>query len=420
MQLSKKQAELIKKATARVNIFEGAKRSGKTHCGNILFPLFVAHQEEQLGNARFLIAGKTQDSAETNMVGPIERFYGEMVRYKKGKLRILGCYCDVLGANDDRSEAILRGRTYAGILGDEISLWPRNFWDTSLGQMSETGAKFFGSTNPDSPYHYLKTDFIDQADGKEISSSHWLMSREYNPVLDPAYIKSMHRIYKGSPLFYKRMVLGEWTQAEGLIFEGFSEQYNVIGKLPVDIKTSEPVLPTRKIVAIDYGTNNPCTFGKYYYYRDTDTVILKDYYWWDSQTEHKQKTDADYVKDFKKFVGEDIVEIVCDPSALSFITALEQAGYRVNRANNDVKEGIGTLATYIGGRKFLVLDHCKEDLREFSLYSWDDKAQARGEDKPLKVNDHAMDRNRYMIMFITEHRPMSDEKREQFHEDLPV
>ena len=407
------------KSNARINIAEGAKRSGKTHLNNLIFPLFVAHQQEHLGPCRFLIAGKTQDSAETNIIYPIEKFYGEMVRYKKGKLRILNCFCDVLGANDERSEAILRGRTYAGVLGDELSLWPRNFWDTALGQMSDKGAKLFGSTNPDSPYHFLKTDFIDIADGKDIYASHWEMTREYNPVLDTEYIRTMHKMYKGSPLFYKRMVLGVWAQAEGLIFEGFSEQYNVTSKLPTD-NTGVPLVPDRKIIAIDYGTNNPCTFGKYYWYRDIDTVVLKDYYWWDSQSEHKQKTDADYVKDFIEFVGGERFEIVCDPSALSFILALENAGFRVSRANNEVKDGIRTLATYIGGRQFKVMDNCKEDLREFSLYSWDEKAQKKGEDKPLKVNDHTMDRNRYAIMYLTEHQPMSDDKREKYHEELLI
>jgi len=34
---------------------------------------------------------------------------------------------------------------------------------------------------------------------------------------------------------------------------------------------------------------------------------------------------------------------------------------------------------------------------EFGSYVWDPKAQERGEDKPLKQQDHAMDRNRYFI-----------------------
>ena len=31
-------------------------------------------------------------------------------------------------------------------------------------------------------------------------------------------------------------------------------------------------------------------------------------------------------------------------------------------------------------------------------YSWDPKAQARGEDKPIKRDDHAVDAERYGVM----------------------
>ena len=44
---------------------------------------------------------------------------------------------------------------------------------------------------------------------------------------------------------------------------------------------------------------------------------------------------------------------------------------------------------------------CKDAIREFGLYRWDDKAQ---EDKPIKENDHAMDETRYMAETILRHK----------------
>ena len=35
-----------------------------------------------------------------------------------------------------------------------------------------------------------------------------------------------------------------------------------------------------------------------------------------------------------------------------------------------------------------------------STYAWDSKAQERGEDKPLKVNDHGPDALRYLAMRV--------------------
>ena len=36
-------------------------------------------------------------------------------------------------------------------------------------------------------------------------------------------------------------------------------------------------------------------------------------------------------------------------------------------------------------------------LEEFQSYVWDEKAAARGEDKPVKANDHCMDAVRYFV-----------------------
>ena len=39
-------------------------------------------------------------------------------------------------------------------------------------------------------------------------------------------------------------------------------------------------------------------------------------------------------------------------------------------------------------------------IKEFFSYIWDAKAQERGEDKPVKTNDHALDALRYLLMTI--------------------
>ena len=45
-------------------------------------------------------------------------------------------------------------------------------------------------------------------------------------------------------------------------------------------------------------------------------------------------------------------------------------------------------------------DCCINTFREFFSYSWDEKAANRGEDKPIKENDHAMDAVRYFVNTI--------------------
>ena len=47
--------------------------------------------------------------------------------------------------------------------------------------------------------------------------------------------------------------------------------------------------------------------------------------------------------------------------------------------------------------RLMVRPCCTGTLREFSSYVWDEHAAGRGEDRPLKQNDHAMDMIRYAL-----------------------
>jgi len=84
-----------------------------------------------------------------------------------------------------------------------------------------------------------------------------------------------------------------------------------------------------------------------------------------------------------------------DPSAASFKTALYQAGWFIKDADNDVAEGIKRVATMLNLEKLKIHERCERTLKEIEGYSWDEKACARGNERPLKVDDHAMDALRY-------------------------
>ena len=51
-------------------------------------------------------------------------------------------------------------------------------------------------------------------------------------------------------------------------------------------------------------------------------------------------------------------------------------------------------------RIHIVAENCPNLLREFASYIWDSKAQERGEDKPVKENDHALDALRYLLQTL--------------------
>lgn len=63
-------------------------------------------------------------------------------------------------------------------------------------------------------------------------------------------------------------------------------------------------------------------------------------------------------------------------------------------------EGIRNVASALNTGKILYNDCCKETFREFSSYIWDEKAAGRGEEKPIKQNDHQMDGDRHFVNTI--------------------
>ena len=50
--------------------------------------------------------------------------------------------------------------------------------------------------------------------------------------------------------------------------------------------------------------------------------------------------------------------------------------------------------------KIKINDCCAYEIKEFQTYAWDDKAAERGEDKPIKTDDHCMDDTRYFVSTV--------------------
>lgn len=375
----------IEESTARINIWEGAVRSSKTICSIVRWLEHV----KTAPPGDLLMVGKTERTLKRNILDPLEQIVGgRRFKYNRGlgEVYLFGRRIYVAGANDERAAGKIQGLTLAGAYGDELSLWPESFFTMLLSRLSVPGAKLFGTTNPDSPYHWLKVNYLDRAG--ELNLKSWHFTLEDNLNLDPAYVEALKKEYTG--LWYKRFILGLWVLAEGAIYDMWDEARH-IKPAPQNLR--------RFIVAIDYGTSNPCTFGLYGWNDGLKPVVhLTREYWYNSKATGRQKTDAEYADDFATWLGDIRPEaIYVDPSAASFIAELRKRGFRVKDADNDVTDGIRFVASMLSQERFFVDPSCKHTIAEFNSYVWDPKAQLRGEDKPLKQNDHSMDRNRYAL-----------------------
>ena len=386
-EFSDKQLDFFKNANSRLNFAVGSVRSGKTY---ITILKFLKHVRE-IDYHDFILSGKTEGTITRNIVSPLKILLGKEVRHIKGqspRLELWNKTIHIISANDHSAEGKLRGMTAAGAYIDEVTLLPENFYNMLLSRLSVTGSKLYGATNPDSPYHWFKAKFLDRE--KDLDLKQWHFDLNDNPSLSQEYKDNLKREYTG--LWYKRFIDGDWVLAEGAIFDFFDEAYHTIEWKPSDA--------TYYIAGIDYGTTNPCVFVLVGVNRSSypNMWVEKEYYW-DSRKQNKQKTDYDYARDFMDFIKGYRVDVAyLDPSAASFQVELGRAGFdRVSHADNDVISGIRFVTQLFNNGTVKILKHCRNLISEMGTYVWDEKAAMRGEDKPKKENDHAIDAMRYAL-----------------------
>lgn len=393
-EFSQKQIDSLKLANKRINMWTGSVRSGKTVVSLLRWLAFV---KEDKSRGNFVMIGKTERTLKRNVIDLLmEMVSPNEVRYQMqmGELTLFGKTIYLVGANDEGAERKIRGLTLYGAYCDEVSLYPESFFKMLLSRLSVRGAKLFATTNPDHPYHWLKTDYIDREHELNMRVFNFII--DDNLTLDKQYVDDIKKEYTG--VWYDRFILGKWVQAEGIIYD----TYNPL-KHDYENKTMEF---DNYIVGIDYGTKNPCVFNLYGYNDpvsgDTRSNSIPEIYhireYYHDGRKGVTKTNTQYKNDFINFLnGIHPIAVYVDPSATSFILELRDAGYNVIEGDNNVVEGIRFVSNLFRNDTLFICKDNKYTKSELVSYVWDAKKQEKGEDKPIKQNDHSMDATRYAL-----------------------
>lgn len=379
-------------------IADGAIRSGKTVAMSLSF---VMWSNRRFNNESFAICGKTIGSLRRNVITPLKRMClarGYTVIEHRGENmveisfagRTNGYY--FFGGKDESSQDLIQGITLAGILFDEVALMPESFVQQGIGRCSVDGSKLWFNCNPENPFHFVKTELIDQAEEKHLLHLHFLL--DDNLSLSEDTKQRLRNEFPG--VFYKRFILGQWVAPTGIIYDMFDEKKNVFDDLPIDLAHRLH----RRYLTIDYGTRNPTAILEIIDDLQRNYWVTREYYY-DSSKEWRQKDDAEYAEDLVKFADLDCLRgVVIDPSADSFKLAIRKKGFRPIDADNTVEDGIRLVATLLAQGRLHIHRSCVHTLKEFSAYVWNDKRAEVGVEEPLKQNDHAMDALRYFCKTI--------------------
>jgi PBSX family phage terminase large subunit len=383
MLLSPKQREFVKYGTHRWNFKGGATRSGKTYLDfRWIIPIRIRERIGKDGLA--VILGVTKSTIERNVLEPMRNLYGDMLVgtiSSDNTAWIFGekCYC--LGAEKVSQVSKIRGASIKYCYGDEVADWSEEVFALLKSRLDKEYSCFDGTFNPQYPDHWLKKFLDSNAD---------IFSQTYtiddNPFLPESFKENLKKEYEGT-VYYDRYILGLWVRAEGLVYPMFGD-----GCITQEIPDTGDYY-----ISIDYGTLNPFSAGLWCVGRKCAVRVAEIYY--SGRDEKKQKTDEEYCDMVEQLAGDKLIRaVVVDPSAASFIEALRRrSGFKVRHADNDVLNGIRTTSDFLRDGRIKIHAGCKDTIREFGLYRWDEKAES---DRVVKENDHAMDEIRYMVMTV--------------------
>lgn len=338
-----------------------------------------------------VIIGRTNDTIKRNIIDELYNFPNLKCYYYPGKreLHMEGRIIYCIGANDERSESKIRGPTFSGAYVDEATLIPESFFKMLLSRLSRDGSQLLATTNPDSPFHWIKKDFIDRADELDIKVFNFRM--EDNPSLTSNYVEALKKEYRG--LWYRRFIEGQWCLAEGSVYDFFDESIHVIDEPPTFAKYY--------IVGVDYGTTNACSFVLLGFNDDTPTKIwVQKEYYFDSKKEGYQKTDAEYADAYIDFISDYPIKYVyIDPSAASFKLEMRRRPnlIKIKDAVNDVANGIRVVALRLVTGDLKICKQCRNLIQEMQSYVWDSKKAQHGKEEPVKQFDHGCDALRYAV-----------------------
>ncbi|QDR80223.1 phage terminase, large subunit, PBSX family [Sporomusa termitida] len=367
-------------------IADGAVRSGKTVSMSLAY---VQWGMDEFDGENLGMAGKTIGSFRRNVLAPLKRML-KSLRYKVKEHRTENMleisrrgrvnFFYMFGGKDERSQDLIQGITLAGMLFDEVALMPQSFVNQATARCSVEGAKLWFNCNPAGPYHWFKVDYLDKI--IELNGIYLHFTMDDNLSLSARVKERYGRMYTG--VFYKRYILGLWVMAEGVIYDMFSEEKHKVKTIPRLMN---------EWIAIDHGTGNPTAFLRQGF--DGEKFYTAAEYYYSSKETGLQKTTGEYSNDLQAFTVNKRLPIIVDPNAKALIVQLRKDGFPVIEAENDVLPGIEHVGNLLNDGLYYIHERCINLLKEKSAYCWDVKAQQRGEDKPLKQQDHASDAERY-------------------------
>jgi phage terminase large subunit len=339
-------------------------------------------------------------------------------RYRNGSTVVIGGL--------DKIEKIMSSE-YDLVYVQEATDLTENDWEsitTRLRNWQVSFQQLLGDCNPSHPTHWLKA----RCDSGQTTM--FLSTHEDNPILfddgqmTPRGIAYLSKLDRLTGVRYKRLRLGQWVAAEGVIYEDFSDAH-VLSGIPEEWRKGEALdhvgipLSWRRYWAVDFGFTNPFTCQWWAEDHDGRLYLYREIY-------HTRRTVDQHARSIMMAVAPDgrwlepqPVVVTCDHDAEGRVVLERETGLSTSPAHKAVTEGIQATQVRLrdagDGRRRLYLlrdtlvekDPELEDaskptclLDEIPGYVWARKSKAgqdKEQDEPKKEDDHGCDAMRYVV-----------------------
>ena len=240
----------------RINLLSGSVRSGKTWISLVLWSFWVATMPK---DKNYLMTAKSLTTLKRNILDVLTGLVGTKhftYSLAQKEAYLFGRKVYLEGANDARSESKIRGMTLQGAYCDELTLYSEDFFTMMLSRLSESKAKLFATTNPDTPKHWLYQNYMERVDELSMLILEFLI--DDNTHIPPDYVEELKKEYVG--VFYDRFILGKWVAAEGIIYRLLADDK---GRYIID-NVNQYLYETKQSIrvvsfGVDFGGNRSAT-----------------------------------------------------------------------------------------------------------------------------------------------------------------
>ena len=244
-----KQKEYGLNANHRWNVKIGAVRSGKTFQDKE--DIIPRRIRERIGkDGLVVLIGVTKSTIERNVLRPMRDKFGSRLVgtiNNENKVKLFGeeCYC--LGAEKISQVSKIQGSSIKYLYGDEVVKWSQEVFDMLKSRLDQEYSIADLTGNPEQKTHWFKEFLESNAD---IYCQHYTIFD--NNFLPKVFVDNLCNEYEGTVL-YNRYILGQWCNAEGLIYTRFANEPTKYKWIEKKEDGSYDLPSGITIIGIDYG-----------------------------------------------------------------------------------------------------------------------------------------------------------------------